>query len=84
MQKKLIGKITHYYNKLGVGIIDLIGELKVNDKLHFKGHTTDFEQVVDSMHIEHQNIEEAKAGEVVGLKTINPVKEGDEVFLVEE
>lgn len=82
--EKMIGKITHYYNKLGVGIIDLIGVLKVNDKIHFKGHTTDFEQVVDSMQIEHQDVEEAKAGEVVGLKTINSVKEGDEVFLVSE
>jgi len=84
MEEKLIGKITHYYNKLGVGIIDLIKTLKVNDKLHFKGHATDFEQVVDSMQIEHESVSEANAGQVIGLKTINPVREQDEVFLVSE
>lgn len=82
--EKLIGKITHYYNKLGVGIIDLIDVVKINDKLHFKGHVTDFEQVVDSMQVEHQPVTEAKPGEIIGLKTISPVREGDEVFLVTE
>ncbi len=80
----MIGKITHYYNKLGVGIIDLIDTLKVGDKIHFKGHATDFEQVVDSMQIEHQPVTEAKAGEIIGLKTISPIKENDEVFIVTE
>jgi U32 family peptidase len=84
MQEKLIGKITHYYNKLGVGIIDLIDQVKINDKIHFKGNITDFEQIVDSMQVEHQEVAVAKSGEVIGLKTIKPVKEQDEVFLVVE
>ena len=82
--EKLIGKITHYYNKLGVGIIELSDSLKNGDKIHFKGHSTDFEQVVDSMQIEHQPVAEAKTGEIIGLKLINPVREGSEVFLVTE
>lgn len=84
MQEKLIGTITHYYNKAGVGIIDLLSTLKVGDKIHFKGNSTDFEQVIDSMQIEHEQVNEANVGQVIGLKTINPVREKDEVFLVSE
>jgi F0F1-type ATP synthase beta subunit len=82
MKEELIGKIIHYYNNLGVGIIDLLTELKVGDKIHIKGGTTDFEQVVDSMQIDHEQVSEAKVGQSVGLKTIEQVREGDEVFLV--
>jgi len=82
MQEKLIGKILHYYNNIGVGIIDLLDELKINDKIHIKGQTTDFEQVVDSLQIDHEEVSEADAGDSVGIKTIQPVREKDEVFLV--
>ncbi len=82
-EEKLIGKIIHYYGNIGVGIIELSAELKVGEKIHIKGSTTDFEQPVDSMQIEHQNVDSAKAGDPVGLKVSDKVKEGDEVFLVE-
>jgi len=84
MKEKLIGKITHYYGKIGVGIIELSDNLKVGDKIHIKGHSTDFEEVVDSIQVEHENVNSAKKGEVIGLKVKDKVKEGDEVYLILE
>ncbi len=84
MEEKLIGKITHYYGKIGVGIIELSDNLKVGDKIHIKGHSTDFEEVVDSIQVEHENVNSAKKGEVIGLKVRDKVKEGDEVYLILE
>lgn len=82
-EEKLIGKITHYFSNIHVGIIELTnGEVKIGDKVHFKGHTTDFEQEITSMQIEHQNIEKTKKGDEFGVKVDEKVKEGDEVYLV--
>ena len=63
---KEIGKVTHYYTKLGVAVIELTDTLKVGDKIKIKGATSDFEQPVDSMQIEHKNIEEMGFREVNG------------------
>jgi putative protease len=84
MEEKLIGKITHYYNKINVAIVELSATVKIGDKIHIKGHATDFEQTVSSMQIEHQNIETAKKGDVIGLKVDQKVKEGDLVYVVKE
>ncbi len=84
MEEKLIGKVTHYYGKIGVGIVELSGNLKVGDKIHLKGHSTDFEQEVDSIQVEHENVDSAKKGEIIGLKVKDKVKEGDEVYLMLE
>ncbi|HPC31261.1 MAG TPA: translation elongation factor-like protein [Candidatus Paceibacterota bacterium] len=84
MEEKLIGKVTHYYGKIGVGIVELSGNLKVGDKIHLKGHSTDFEQEVDSIQVEHENVDSAKKGEIIGLKVKDKVKEGDEVYLILE
>lgn len=81
-EEKLIGKITHYFGNIGVGVIELSGALKVGDKIHIKGGTTDFEQAVDSMQVEHQNIDTAKAGDAAGLKVADKVRTGDEVYQV--
>mgnify|MGYP001595270399 FL=1 len=80
-EEKLVGKITHYYNAIGVGIIELSGALKVGDAVHIKGKATDFEQMVDSLQIEHKEVQSAKKGDVIGIKTKQKVKEGDEVYL---
>ncbi|MEK7579716.1 MAG: hypothetical protein AAB469_00805 [Patescibacteria group bacterium] len=81
MTEKLIGKITHYYNGIGVGIVELADSLKVGDTIHIKGKNTDFEQTIDSMQIEHDKIEQAKKGDVVGIRVNQKVKEGDEVYI---
>lgn len=82
-KEKAIGKITHFYTKIGVGIIELSSPLKVGDKIKIKGHSTDIEQDVDSIQVDHAEVEEAKKGDVIGLKVSDKVREGDEVFIAE-
>ncbi|MDD2730741.1 MAG: translation elongation factor-like protein [Candidatus Portnoybacteria bacterium] len=82
--EKLIGKISHFFNNISVGIIELTDKLAVGDKIHIKGHTTDFEQTIDSMQSEHKEIAEAGAGQAIGTKVAQKIKEGDEVFKVSE
>lgn len=84
-KEELIGKITHYFGKIEVGIIEIIrGGLAVGDTIHIKGTSTDFEQKVDSMQIEHEQINKAKKGDVIGLKVKDKVREGDEVYKIAE
>lgn len=82
MQEKEIGKVTHYYSHLGVGIIELLDTLKLNETVHIKGHSSDFMQRVDSMQIEHAAVSEAKPGDVVGLKVLEKVHPHDRVYKV--
>ena len=83
MAEKKIGVITHYFGNIGVGIIKIEAEgLKVGDTLHFKGHTSDFQQTIDSMQIEHDKVQEAKVGEMIGIKVNEHVREHDQVFKV--
>ncbi len=80
-----IGRITHYFSRLGVGVVELVaGELRVGDTIHIKGHTTDFYQKVESMQVEHQQVTVAKKGDSIGLKVIDQVREHDKVFRVSE
>lgn len=80
-----IGKITHFFSKLNVSIILVTyGELKVGDKIHLKGHTTDFFQEIYSMQAEHAAVTKAKEGESVGIKVMFPAREHDLVFKVME
>jgi len=81
MAELCIGKVTHYYSKIGVAIVDLTGDLRVGQQIHIKGHTSDFTEVVESIQIEHENVPEAKAGQCIGLKVKEKVREGDEVFI---
>ncbi|MBI4709290.1 MAG: hypothetical protein HY764_03765 [Candidatus Portnoybacteria bacterium] len=83
-EEKLVGKIVHYYGNIGVGIIELSDSLNKGDKIKIKGSNTDFDQTVDSMQVEHKEVENAKPGDAVGLKTEQKVKEGDEVFKILE
>jgi len=80
-----IGKVTHYFSRIGVAVIDIKkGELRVGDKIHVKGHTTDFYQKIDSMQIEHQPVEKAGPGDSVGIKVSEQVRENDIVYRVIE
>ena len=78
-----VGEISHYYNKIGVAVVDVKKTIKVGDKLRFSGPGEEFEQTVDSMQIEHENIPEAKSGQSVGMKVNQEVKKGAEVYRVE-
>ena len=76
-----IGKVTHYYDKIKVAIIELDSALATGETIRFvRGGEDLFEQTVDSMQVEHEKIEKAKKGDVIGLKTSKEVKEGAEVF----
>lgn len=78
-----IGKITGFFTKVGAAIIDITGgSLKVGETVRIKGHTTDFEQVVESMQIEHQPVQEAKNGQTIGLKVKDRVRRHDTVYKV--
>ena len=75
-----VGHITHFFSKIGVAVVELTAPLAVGDHILIKGPSTDFEQVVDSMQIEHQNIQRVEAGQSIGLKTVQHVKEKDVVY----
>lgn len=79
-----IGEITHYFGNISVGIIKLTDSLGLGDKIHIKGATTDFEQEVNSMQIEHEDVEKATKGDEVGIKVTDRVREGDEVYKIAE
>jgi len=78
---KEVGKVSHYFDKIGVAVIDLGSGLKVGDTIVVAGHGKEFEQAVDSMQVEHQSVTTAKKGDAVGLKVAQAVKEGDKVYL---
>jgi len=75
-----IGRVTHFFSKISVAVIELTTPLSIGDTIVFKGPNTEFEQVVDSMQIEHENVEKAEAGQSVGLKVTQRVRETDAVY----
>lgn len=77
-----VGNITHYYDKIGVAVVDVLGTIAVGDKIKISGHEKEFEQTVESMQIEHENVETAKKGQTVGLKVDQSVQKGDEMFKI--
>ena len=80
---KSIGKVVHYYDKLGVAIIDLSsGGLKVGDELKFKRGEEEFSQKLESLQVDHLDVESVKKGDSFGVKVDKPTKVGTEVFLV--
>lgn len=75
-----VGIISHVYKKIGVAIVDLSDTLQVGDTIHITGHHTDLTQRVESIQIEHQNIQKAEQGQSIGLKVNGQVREHDIVF----
>ncbi|RJS79070.1 translation elongation factor-like protein [Candidatus Bathyarchaeota archaeon] len=75
-----MGKVTHFFNKISVAVVELKAPLAVGDHIVIKGPTTNFEQTVESMQIEHENIERAEAGQSIGLKVAQRVREKDIVY----
>jgi translation elongation factor EF-Tu-like GTPase len=85
MSEEAIGKVTHYFGKIHVAAIDLTdGELHVGDKVHIKGHTSDFIQTIDSMEINRHPVATAIAGESVGARVAQHAREHDSVYRVTE
>jgi len=77
-----VGEIIHMFPKIGVAVVKVTGTLKKGDQIVIKGTGTDFEQVVESMQIDKQEVEEANDGQDIGLKVEEPVRKGDRIFLI--
>ena len=79
-QETEIGEVMTYYANIGVAAIDLTGSVKVGDTIIFRGFATDMEHKVDSMQIEHESVQEAKAGDQIGIKIPGKVRKNDRVY----
>jgi len=84
MPEEVIGKVTDFFARPVVAGIELTTTIKVGDKIHITGHTTDLEFIVDSMQINNVNVEQAKAGDLIGIKVSDRVRRGDTVYKVTE
>ncbi|MFA5337552.1 MAG: hypothetical protein WC330_04385 [Candidatus Omnitrophota bacterium] len=82
IKEKEIGKITHYFDKIAVGIIKLKGPLAISEHIHIKGKNTDFTQVISSMQYNHKDITLAERGLEIGIKVNEPTHENDVVYKV--
>ena len=83
-EKVVAGKVTHYFNKIGVAVVKVEAELRKGDKISIEGKTTNFQQTVESMQIEHKPIDVAKPGDMIGLKVNERVRPGDVVYKIVE
>ena len=81
MQEKEVGKVTHYYNHLNVGIIELSEALNAGDTIHIKGAHDDFKQKISSMQYNHNDIPAGRKGQEIGIKVKLPVHENDKVYV---
>jgi translation initiation factor IF-2 len=84
MSGKLVGHVTHYYTRLGVAVLDLTDSIRLGDVLHILGSTTDLRQVVRSMQIEHEPVEEVSPGQEVALEVDRRVRPRDRVFRIDQ
>jgi putative protease len=83
MAEQEIGVVSHYFDRIQVAAIRLTaGPLRTGDKIHVQGRSTDFQQMVQSMQIEHATVAEAKAGDEIGIKVEQPVHEHDKVYKI--
>ena len=82
MPEEVIGKVSDFFARPVVAGIELTGPLKLGDKIHIKGHTTDIEFIVDSMQINNVDVQQAKDGDAVGIKVSERVRRGDTIYKV--
>ena len=79
-----IGRVTHYYNHINVAVLRLTQGLKLGDKIHILGHSTDLIERVGSIEVEHHSVDWVKPGDDVAIKVMEPVHEHDIVYLITE
>ena len=84
MSEEMIGTVADFFAHPVVAGIELTGVLRVGDKIRIKGHTTDLEMTVDSMQIDNAPVTEAKAGDSIGVKVSERVRDGDKVYKITE
>lgn len=84
MEKKLVGKIKHFFGKISVAVVELSDELRNGDRISIEGPAGVVEQLVESMQINKESVEEAGRGQSIGLKVDSRVKEGDAVYILSD
>ncbi len=85
MPEQRVGEVMKFFSKPSVAAIKITaGELKVGDRIKIKGHTTDFEDQIQSMQVDNKPVEKAEPGQMIGIKVKDRVREKDEVFKVTE
>ena len=77
-----VGRVSHFFTKISVVVIELKATISVGDRILIKGPTTNLEQTVDSMEIEHEKVQRAEAGQSIGLKVSDRVRENDTVYKI--
>ncbi len=83
MTEQLVGTVTHYFNGPGVAVVRVTeGDLRLGDKLHFVGHTTDFTETLTSMEVDHNKVEHAGPSEEIAIKVVERTRPHDQVFKV--
>lgn len=82
MAEVLIGRVSHYYSKIGVAALDLQAPLHKGDRIRVQGHTSYMEGTADSLEIDHRRVDEASPGDAVDIKVLERVRKGDEVYRV--
>ena len=75
-----VGRVSHFFGRINVAILELTDTISVGDQIFIKGPTTDLEQTVDSMEIEHAKVQQAEAGQSIGMKVNARVRENDIVY----
>jgi putative protease len=85
MEEIVVGRVEKFFSRIGVAAIKITeGELKIGDTIRIKGHTTDFEQKIESIEVEHVPVDKAQKGQDVGIKVKEKVREGDLVYILKE
>jgi putative protease len=84
MTEKEVGTVSDFFARPVVAGVTMTGTLKVGDKIHIKGHTTDIEMVIASMQIDNKDVTEVKEGDSAGIKVSDRVRAGDIVYKVTE
>ena len=84
MLEEPIGSISDFFAKPVVAGIEMTGSISIGDKIHITGHTTDIEMTIDSMQMNNANVQEASAGDSVGIKVPDRVRRGDSVYKIIE
>ncbi|MBE0512390.1 translation elongation factor-like protein [Candidatus Bathyarchaeota archaeon] len=77
-----VGRVSHFFTKISVAVIELTATISVGDRILIKGPTTNLEQTVDSMEIEHEKVQRAEAGQSIGMKVKDRVRETDIVYKI--
>jgi translation elongation factor EF-1alpha len=77
-----VGRVSHFFTKISVAVIELTATISVGDRIRIKGPTTNVEQTVDSMEIEHEKVQRAEAGQSIGMKVKDRVRETDVVYKI--